>query len=92
MSEIPDSEVLKRFVGPDGRLLAIPTKHAKRMVVLDHLAQSFEPGVVYAEAEVNEILKAVHDDHAALRRYLVDQGFLERSEGHYWRAGGTVVV
>ncbi len=33
---------------------------------------------------------ALHPDHAALRRYLVDEGFLSRASGEYWRSGGTV--
>ena len=27
----------------------------------------------------------------ATRRYLVDEGFLDREAGEYWRAGGTVL-
>ncbi|MBD0322694.1 MAG: DUF2087 domain-containing protein [Aldersonia sp.] len=27
-----------------------------------------------------------------LRRFLVDDGFLDRAEGEYWRAGGRVDV
>ena len=37
----------------DGRLTAIPTTRAKRMVVLDWLAQDFEPGRRYSEKMVN---------------------------------------
>ena len=37
-------------------------------------------------------LKAVHPDYAALRRYLVDEEFLHRRDGYYWRAGGTFAV
>ena len=70
----------------------MPTKRAKRLVVLDHIAQSFELGQVYPERQVDEILKGFHDDHAALRRYLVDEGFLTRDEGYYWRSGGTVEI
>ena len=73
-----------------GRLTHVPLAHAKRMVVLDYLAQSFEPGVRYPESEVNEILGKFHDDYAALRRYLVDADFLGRSESFYWRTGGSV--
>jgi len=72
-----------------GRLTHVPLAHAKRMVVLDYLAQSFEPGVRYPESEVNEILGKFHDDYAALRRYLVDADFLGRSESFYWRTGGS---
>ena len=58
--------------------------------MLDHIAQAFEPGVVYPEAEVTTILHRFHPDHAALRRYLVENDFLERRDGQYWRAGGSV--
>lgn len=83
------ASVLRGFFSR-GRLTHVPLAHAKRMVVLDYLAQSFEPGVRYPEAEVNEILSKFHDDYAALRRYLVDADFLGRSENYYWRTGGTV--
>ena len=76
----------------DGRLHTIPTKHAKLLVVLDFLAQSFEPGMRYPEAQVNEILTEFHPDYAALRRYLVENGFLDRSDNVYWRSGGSVDV
>ena len=84
--------VLSHFLTDDGRLHTIPSKRSKRLVVLDHLAQRFEPGRVYTEAEVNESLSQVHSDYAALRRYLVDDLFLTREAGHYWRSGGTVDV
>jgi hypothetical protein len=82
--------VLRAFVRADGRLVAIPARHAKRLVVLDHLSQLFEPGERYPEVEVNRRLATVHDDVAALRRHLVDEGFLSREAGTYWRSGGSV--
>ena len=84
--------VLAAFLRPDGTLHTLPTKRAKMLVVLDHLAQSFEPGRTYPESEVNAILERFHPDYAALRRYLVDDQFLTREEGVYWRSGGTVDV
>ncbi|MGL5824748.1 MAG: DUF2087 domain-containing protein [Nocardioides sp.] len=69
----------------DGRLALMPTKRSKLVVVLAHLAESFEPGRDYSEAEVNEILGAFHNDVAALRRYLVDDRFLDRENSIYWR-------
>ncbi len=83
--------MLATFV-KDGRIVTMPTKRAKRLVVLDHVSQSFEPGRTYPETEVNERLRAFHEDVAALRRYLVDEGFLSREAGTYWRTGGTVPV
>ncbi|GAB4002422.1 hypothetical protein GCM10028772_03430 [Nocardioides ultimimeridianus] len=85
-----DDSTLARFLAPDGSLRTLPSKHSKLLVVLDHVVQSFDLGVVYPEAEVNEILRRFHPDVAALRRYLVDDRFLTRREGHYWRSGGTV--
>ena len=82
--------VLRAFFDADGRLTIIPARHAKRLIVLDHLAQRFEPGERYSEFEVNNRLRTAHHDVAALRRYLVDEGFLTREGGVYWRSGGTV--
>jgi hypothetical protein len=92
VTETDRDQVLGRFLDPEGRLHTIPTKRAKRLVVLDHLAQQFELGRVYSESEVVAVLTRFHPDHAALRRYLVDDLFLSREDGHYWRSGGTVDV
>jgi hypothetical protein len=82
--------VLRAFVRSDGSLVSIPTRIGKRLVVLDLIAQEFAVGEVYEETEVNAKLRAFHDDVAALRRYLVEEGFMDRRDGRYWRAGGTV--
>ncbi|HEY3870954.1 MAG TPA: DUF2087 domain-containing protein [Actinocrinis sp.] len=73
----------------DGRLIVIPAQSGKRDLLLDYLAQCFEPGVRYSEGEVNEAISAFHDDYATLRRYLVDAGLLSRDQGFYWRSGGS---
>ena len=83
--------VLRNFVHR-GRLTSIPAHHSKRLVVLDWLASKFEPGTSYPEEQVNLMLGMIHADTAALRRYLVDEGFLERRDRLYWRAGGTVDI
>lgn len=82
-------KVLDAFVR-DGRITSMPTSHAKRRMLLDWLARGFEPGRRYAESEVNAALDGHAEDPAALRRYLVDETFLDRKDGMYWRAGGTV--
>jgi hypothetical protein len=87
------ARVLRAFVRGQ-RLVSIPSHHSKRLIVLDYVAQSFEPGRRYNEREVNATLARWFDDVASLRRYLVDEGLLEREPGGgaYWRAGGTVEV
>lgn len=84
-----EQDVLARFFS--GRqLLEIPAQRSKRLVVLERLALEFEPGRRYREPEVNKALGAFHPDHASLRRYLVDEGFMDRAAGEYWRSGGRV--
>ena len=81
--------VLRAFVVPDGSLRSMPTRLAKRLVVLNQVAQSFPIGETWPEQEVNDRLSRFLPDVAMLRRHLVDEGFLERRDGRYWRAGGT---
>ena len=82
-----EATVLRRFF--DGtRLTQIPAQHSKRLVILERLSQEFEPGLRYPERDVNFTLQMWHPDYAALRRYLVDEGFLTRADGVYWRTGG----
>jgi hypothetical protein len=81
---------LRAFIR-DGRITAMPAKRARRRLLLDQVAQAFQPGRDYDEAAVDEVLKAIFDDHCTLRRYLVDEAFMSRTaSGTYWRAGGTV--
>jgi biotin operon repressor len=87
-----DEEVVLRTFFRDGRLTEIPAKEAKRRIVLERIAVEFDPGVRYAEREVNAIVGRFFNDHAAIRRHLVDGGFLARDHGEYWRAGGRVDV
>jgi hypothetical protein len=85
------SAVLRTFLR-GGRLTQIPMQNAKRRVVLDYICRVFEIGVRYPEKEFNAMLRSLHPDHAALRRYLVEEGFLAREHNVYWRTGGTVDV
>ncbi|MBA2739142.1 MAG: DUF2087 domain-containing protein [Actinomycetota bacterium] len=92
VTEVNNEAVRRVFVGADGRWARIPAKRSKRLVLLDRLAQEFELGQIYSEPEVNAIARLRHDDVAAVRRYLVDEGFLDRRDGFYWRSGGTVDI
>src|SRR3954453_21462447 len=86
-----EEHILKTFFR-NGRLTEIPMKRSKRRIVLERLALEFEPGRRYDEKEVDAIVGVFFNDHAALRRYLVDEGFLDRDHGVYWRTGGRVDV
>jgi len=92
VSEHPDVPADRRRVLDsafrDGRLVRIPAKRSHRLVVLDQVAQVFDVGRHYTEREVNAALARLHDDTAALRRYLVDERLMDREAGKYWRCGG----
>ncbi|WP_328302257.1 DUF2087 domain-containing protein [Streptomyces sp. NBC_00435] len=74
-----------------GRLTAIPRKAARREQLLVHLTETlFAADLDYTEPEVNELLRTVHEDCAALRRYLVIAGYLTRTrDGSGYRRAMT---
>lgn len=76
----------ERLVGrlfADGRIARVPAKRKVRAAVLLEVVRRFEPGRVYAEREVNDVLLGVHEDFAYLRRELVNYRYLEREDGRY---------
>ena len=52
------------------------------------LAVHFTPGIIYTEAQVNDILEDWHtfNDAAVLRRFLIDLGIMQRVKdgSRYW--------
>jgi hypothetical protein len=89
LAALDRDERLRAFVR-DGQIAVMPARRARRRLLLDAVAQGFEPGLRYPERQVSLFLAALYPDHAALRRYLVDDDFLSRSGGEYWRSGGAV--
>jgi ArsR family transcriptional regulator, arsenate/arsenite/antimonite-responsive transcriptional repressor len=79
------------------RLIHIPAQRSKQQIILERLAQRFEPDRDYTEREVNLVLVEFHDDvefHdnvVVLRRGLVGEGWMERTRGIYWRRVGAPV-
>ena len=80
--------VIRNFFDGD-RLLTIPARRSKRLLVLKYLAEQFKPGQRYPEDEVNWILGRFHPDFAAIRRYLVDEELMQRRQSVYWRTGSV---
>jgi len=77
-----------------GRISAYPRKRRDRHILLKSIAMTLSDGKDYSEAEINEAIEAwladMHEprglDHVALRRYLVDEGYVDRSRNgsRYW--------
>ncbi|HET9918227.1 MAG TPA: metalloregulator ArsR/SmtB family transcription factor [Ktedonobacteraceae bacterium] len=79
-----ERKVLRDFFdGP--RLKEIPASRKKRTVILKWLANQFEPGVMYKESQVNEIIQRHHKDASSLRRELIGEKLMQREGGMYWR-------
>lgn len=68
-----------------GRLTAIPAQRKKERICLEEMVKSFEPGRVYEEQEVNEILLRFHEDYCTIRRDMISEKLMSREGNHYVR-------
>ena len=58
------------------------------MTLLSHSAFELSPDTKYREKQLNLIIAKYHQDTAALRRYMIEYGILERDwESIYWVVG-----
>ena len=82
-----DRKVLKTYLNEDGTIHKLPTNRRKLDVILRYVVEHFEFGEVYTEKEVNQIIGALNEDIAGLRRDLITVGYLdrERDGSAYWR-------
>lgn len=79
-------ELRRYFV--NGRLTTLTVDHQVKLKLAPLLARLLPGDRSLTEAEVNAVLGQVHDDHAYLRRMLVDFGQLTREgSADYRRAG-----
>lgn len=67
-----------------GKLKTIPVQRKKRLIVLQKIAEQFDPDRIYAEKEVNLIIADFHDDFCTLRREMISEGLMERDKNQYW--------
>ncbi len=85
-----EEQVIFAFV-KDDRLISIPARHKKRLVVIRYIVdRCFPEDRAYPEGEVNQRLALFHPDVAALRRYMVEDGLLTRAAGEYRRVAPAV--
>lgn len=68
-----------------GKLKAIPAQRKKERICLEEMVKSFEPGRVYEESEVNEILLRFHEDYCTIRRDMISEKLMEREGAKYRR-------
>ena len=78
---------LERYFA-NGRLTELTVDHSVKLKLAPMLAKLLPDDRALTEAEVNQLLNQVHEDHAYLRRMLVDFGQLTRDgAANYRRAG-----
>ena len=66
-----------------GRLKAIPAQRKKERICLEEIAKALEPGRIYTEPELNDVLQGFHEDYCTLRRDMISDGLLKREKGRY---------
>ncbi len=82
-----DRRVLIHYLLADGAIKEMPMQDKKLLVLLRYVCDHIEPGRRYTEKQINARLALFHTDVAALRRYLVDFKFMQRTAtgSDYWR-------
>ena len=87
--ELSVSAGARRYLDEAGRVAIWPGRRRPRQSVFAYLATLFQPGRVYSEREVNELLLRylACNDHASVRRDLCDLHYLARTRdgSRYWR-------
>lgn len=81
----PEQKVLETYFDDAGKLREIPPKRTNREIVLRRIAAAVEPGRIYREAELNQVLRQFHHDVAWLRRELVSYKYLVRTPAGIYR-------
>jgi hypothetical protein len=79
-----ERKVLEHFLDGE-RIIRLPARWKKRMVILRWLVEKFELDRRYTQAELNGILARHHPDVAAIRREFIVYGLMDRERSIYWR-------
>ncbi|MEO9029122.1 MAG: DUF2087 domain-containing protein, partial [Ktedonobacteraceae bacterium] len=80
---------LRRYLDQAGRVVVPPAKKVTRLQVFAYLAAFFQPGQIYSEKEVNQLLTRylACNNYVTVRRDMCDFLYLqrERDGARYWR-------
>jgi DNA-binding HxlR family transcriptional regulator len=79
-----EERILKTWV-KDGRIIDIPAQEKKKQILVRWVARQIDPARRWTEREFSDWLSQFNEDYAFLRRYLVDNGYMARDKGIYWR-------
>ncbi|MDF9823917.1 hypothetical protein M2475_000265 [Breznakia sp. PF5-3] len=81
-----EQEILNKVFefDPKLRMKVFPAKQKQKVVVLKRIAEQLCDDKKYTEKEINMFLESIYDDYVTLRRYLIEYGFLERTDDGQW--------
>jgi predicted transcriptional regulator len=87
--KVPEAtaDIVKRYANPDGSLRALPLNQRRFDLICEYVSHAIAPGQDYTEREIDAALEIYHPDTTALRRGLIDIGYLGR-----WRDGSKYWV
>lgn len=81
-------EQIDQLFAPDGTLISIPVKAAKKIAVLKEIAKKQSPDTQYPGKELNAVIATYRPDTAAIRRHMIRYEILERDgESVCWVKG-----
>lgn len=83
--DLTEEERILRTWVKNGRIVDIPAQEKKKQIILRWVAEQIDPDRRWTEKEFSEWLSQFNEDYAFLRRYLVDNGYMAREKGIYWR-------
>lgn len=61
------------------KLKTFSMQEKKKIVILKKITEQFKKDIIYSETQVNMILKPIYEDFVTIRRYLIQYGFMERT-------------
>ena len=83
-------DLISKYFAPDQTHLVLkrwPKGEKKLFGLLTRISQEFELGHRYSLQETDTLLKTIYADYSMMKRYLIDDGFLDRTADgrQYWR-------
>lgn len=86
ITKAENDKVIATYMDENKALKSYPSKEKKKLILLKEIAKNFAKGKIYKEVEINRVLKRIYEDNVAIRRDLIDYGFLERTKDckEYW--------
>jgi DNA-binding CsgD family transcriptional regulator len=87
ITEKEREKTISTYMDSTGKLLQIPAREKKKLIILREITKHFKVDATYTENEIDRILKRIYEeDYVGIRRALIEYGFMDRtSDGSVYR-------